>query len=351
MKAQVFYEKEVMRLEDIPKPVINDHEVLIKVRACGVCGSDVSYFFGKTPLDTPSGVGPLILGHEFSGEIDQIGDQVIGLKIGDRVTVNPPLPCNHCNQCKKGNPNLCENIFPLGTAQNGAFAEYVKAPFEHVYLLPDTIEFDEGAIIEPFACATHGLEILSVIPGDFVVIIGAGTIGLMMLKILKYSGAGRIFVLDVSDSSLDSAREFGADKVINPLVQSSKYYIGNVYEWMLAQTQGNLANKVIVPTAATAAFQTAIEISGKKSDIVYFGLPSREMQLPIPVYDLLTNEKTLHFSWLAPLVWPRVMQMFSTRDYALSELITHRYPLEDLEQAIKILAGKQEKIIKAIITF
>jgi L-iditol 2-dehydrogenase len=242
-------------------------------------------------------------------------------------------------------------MYPLGTAQDGAFAEYVKAPFEHVYILPKRIGFEEGAIIEPFACATHGLEKLSVNPGDFVVIIGAGTIGLMMLKILQFSGAGKVVVIDVSDSSLSYARKFGADFFINPQDNTSDYFIEDIHDWMMDQTNGQLADKVIVPTAAVPAFSSAIEISGKGSDIVFFGLPSPNLSLPIPIHNLLINEKTLHFSWLAPLVWPRVVQMLSTRDYRLSELITHKYSLDDLGIAIKTLENKEENIVKAIVTF
>ncbi len=127
-----------------PSPKLTNVRFWGKFKACGICGSDISYYFGKTPLDTENGKGPLVLGHEFSGIVTACGHSVKGISVGDRVTVNPPLPCNHCDPCHEGFPNLCENMFPLGTAQNGAFAEYVKAPFEHVYKLPKNLSFEVG---------------------------------------------------------------------------------------------------------------------------------------------------------------------------------------------------------------
>ena len=228
MKAQVFYEPEKMQLEDLAIPEINKREVLVKVKACGICGSDISYYFGKTPLDTENGKGPLVLGHEFSGIVTACGHSVKGISVGDRVTVNPPLPCNHCDPCHEGFPNLCENMFPLGTAQNGAFAEYVKAPFEHVYKLPKNLSFEVGSIIEPFACAMHGVDKLSPQIGENVAIIGAGTIGLMMLKIIKARGAGNVVMIDIADYPLSMAKIFGADAEFNSINQNSPFYSTNL---------------------------------------------------------------------------------------------------------------------------
>ena len=351
MKAQVFYEAEKMKLEEIEVPAINSNEVLIKVKACGICGSDLAYFFGRTPLDTKSGMGPLVLGHEFSGVICKVGENVKNYKIGDRVTVNPPLPCNACDQCRKGNPNLCENSFPLGTAQNGAYAEYVKAPYEHVFQIPPELGFEEAAIMEPFACAMRGVQKLDVKPGETVAIFGAGSIGLMMLQLIKSSGAGRIMVSDISDFSLETARELGANRVVNTQNENSPYYQTDLSTYVRDFTQGKMIEKVIVPTGALSAMQQALAVSGKKSNVVFFGLPGANAKLEIPMLQTLQMEKTLQFSWLAPLMWPSAIQAIKEKKVDLKRLITHQFKLEDLETAIRMIDARKQNVIKSIVVF
>ncbi|MFW6137844.1 MAG: alcohol dehydrogenase catalytic domain-containing protein, partial [Spirochaetota bacterium] len=161
MKAMVFYEPLNMKYEEIAIPQIGPDEVLIKVKTCGICGSDVAYYWGWSPLETSDGKGPLVLGHEFSGEVAELGEipQKLGLyQVGDRATADPVQYCNTCEVCKKGQVNLCENKDVLGVSVNGAFAEYIKAKYTSVFKLPDGVSFEQGAFCEPLADAMYGVQ-------------------------------------------------------------------------------------------------------------------------------------------------------------------------------------------------
>ena len=210
MKAQVYYKPEDMKLENVPIPKINENQILIRVRACGVCGSDVVYYYGKSPLETSDGLGPLILGHEFAGDIVEMGRMAeeSGLfAVGDRVLANPVQQCGVCPNCKRAEVNLCVKPRTKGVSTDGAFAEYTVMDMTHVYKIPDHISYEEAALCEPLACACYGVKKLDVQLGDFTVIYGPGAIGLMMLQLIKARGAGRVVM--VGHTRLRSEKSIG----------------------------------------------------------------------------------------------------------------------------------------------
>ena len=353
MKAQVFYESNIMKLEEIDIPVIDDNEVLVKVKACGICGSDIAYYYGKNPLETPTGKGPLVLGHELSGEVIEVGKRAADLNLvknGDKVIINPVQICNACQNCLKGYVNLCENVRALGVSANGGFAEYTKVNYTNLYKMPENISFEEGAIAEPLACASYGIENLRVNMGDFVVVIGSGTIGLLMVQLIKTIGAGKVALVGIFDFSLELGKELGADYIINTLDKNSRYYVEDLKENILELTKGELAEKVIVPTNAKVALQQALEISGKRSVIVYFGLPADKDILEVPVLNTITSDKSIRFSWLAPFTWPKAIKAIETGKIDLKKLITHRYSLEKVGEGIKFMNSPVEEKIKAMVT-
>ncbi len=353
MKAQVFYEPEIMKLEEIDIPSINDNEVLIRVKACGICGSDVSYYYGRSPIETKTGKGPLILGHELSGEVTEAGKRVaeMGLvKTGDRVIINPAQHCNACPSCQKGYVNLCENQLALGVSTNGGFAEYTKVNYTHVYKMPKNISFEEGAIVEPLSCATYGIVNLQIRVGDFVVIIGSGAIGILMVQLAKSAGAGKVALVGTRDFRLEIGKEMGADYIVNTRDGKSNYFTSDLKGTISELTDGQLANRVIVPTSAKIALQQSLEISGKKSVIVFFGLPGEKDILEVPVLNTITSDKTLRFSWLAPFTWPMAISAIEKGKIDVKKIITHRYSLEEVEEGIKFIDSPVEEKIKAIIT-
>lgn len=348
MMANVFYEPEHMEYEKTDIPQISETEVLIKVKACGICGSDVSYYFGKSPLETPGGKGPLIIGHEISGEIVEVGAYVAQkgfFKPGERVTLNPPQPCNTCAMCRKTKVNLCENTSTIGVSVNGGFAEYVKVGYANVYKLPDGMSYQEGAMAEPLACACYGIQNLDVQIGDFVVVIGSGAMGIMMAQLCKLRGAGKVLVTDIEDFPLSMAKQTGADYVFNTLKKDSLYYTSDIKEKVKELTGGLYADRVIVPTSAKAAYRNAFEVSGKASTIVFFGLPGEQDIIEVPALETLTSNKTIRFSWLAPFTWNTAMKALQSGKLQLKPLITHTFSLEDTVKGIEFMhSGAKDKI-------
>ena len=191
MKAAVFYEQEDLRLEDVPEPEAGPDEIVVRVLACGFCGSDIEYYYGKSPLGTPDGKGPLVLGHELCGEIVQAGKLAdsYGLAEGDRVAVNPVQSCNACNFCRAGKVAFCQNLTVLGVTMNGGFAEFAKTKIAHAYKLPDSLSNEQGAFVEMLSSAVYATKRAEVEPGNFAVVYGPGPVGLSMLQLLRNEGA------------------------------------------------------------------------------------------------------------------------------------------------------------------
>lgn len=353
MKAQVFYEPFKMNLEEVDIPKLESNEVLVKVKSVGICGSDISYYYGHSPLCTPSGKGPLILGHEISGVVAEVGGiaKNMGLlKLGDRVCINPVGPCLACPACMRGEYNVCPNVGLYGVGpNNGAFSDYVKIPYNNVFKIPDEVSFEAASIAEPLACATYSVTKLDVKLGQTVVVFGCGTIGLMDVQLVRAAGAGTVIAVDVVDYNLEKALELGANHVFNTLDKNSKYYTDDIVKSVKDVNRGNLAPRAIVPTSAMPALQQALTVTGSRATVVYFGLPSPEDILKVPVLDFITSDKTIKASWLSPLVWDNVFDVIASGQVKLEPLITHQFPLEKVVDGIKFMKESKENKIKGII--
>ena len=352
MKVQNFYEPHVMKYEEHDIPEIADNEVLINVKAVGICGSDVSYYYGHSPLDTPNGKGPLYLGHEASGVVAKVG--AIPARLGlfqevDRVALNPVQQCNACPACMRGEFNTCGHAEVIGVSVNGCFAEYVKVKYTHVYRIPDEVSFEAGALAEPLACATHGIERLDIQLGQTVVVYGLGNIGLMMVQLARASGAGKVIAIDVRDFSLEKAKQLGAVHVINTFDKKSKYYVESASAKVEEYNGGRKAPRCVVATSHMDALQDALVVTGACSTVVYFGLPSPEDRLKIPVLEAIQLERTIKFSWLAPLVWDNVFAVVASGQVNLDPIITHRFSLAETETGIKFMKEGKEDKIKGIV--
>jgi L-iditol 2-dehydrogenase len=352
MKAQVFYEPEVMKLEEVDIPQITDEQILVRVKACGICGSDVAYYFGASSLETPTGKGPLILGHEFTGEVVEVGKipESLGLfKPGDRVVLDPVQYCNACEVCKKGYVNLCENKTVLGVSVDGGFAEYSVSHYTGVHKLPDNVTYEQGALTEPLADAVYGVENMEISPGDFCVVIGPGPIGIMMVQLAKASGAGRVVLVGTRDYRLQAGLEMGADEAFNIGDKSSPIYTDDLKGEIERLSGGKFADAVIVATGSVEAMEIALEISGRRSRVVYFGLPADVAVVKVPALAQILWDKTIRFSWLAPLTWPRALQLLSTGQVEVERLITHRYKLDQLEEALHEVRERKGNVMKAVV--
>jgi L-iditol 2-dehydrogenase len=349
MKAQVFYEKEKMSLEERPVPEISDIEVLVKVRQVGICGSDVSYYFGQSPVGTASGKGPIVLGHEFTGEVVKVGKVPASahlFKEGDRVVVNPVQQCNACYACARGQTHMCNNLRVLGVSVDGGFADYCASGYTGLFKLPDNVSFEQGAFIEPLACAVNGMNKLDIEPGQFVTVFGPGPIGLMMVQMAKSMGAGKVALIGTRDFRLTPALKMGADYIFNTKEKGSKYYTADLKKALADVTDGRLAERSIVPTGSAAAFEQAIETTGNCAILVHFGLPDTGDVLKIPALSFHTMDKQIRSSWLAPMVWPQTIRMVSEGLVKLDALVSHTYPLAETAQAIRKLRDRVDEPLK-----
>src|SRR5436190_20810597 len=273
MKAAVFYEPEKIQLEDIPEPQAGEDEVVVRVRACGFCGSDIEYYYGKSPIGTPDGKGPLVLGHELCGEVVEAGRLAAsyGLAEGDRVSVNPVQSCNACDMCRAGKVAFCPNMSVLGVTTNGGFAEYAKTKIAHAYKIPDSLTDEQGAFVEMLSSAVYAVKRAEVEPGNFAVVYGPGPVGLSMVQLLRNEGA-RVALVGTRDYRLEIGRQLGADVVWNISDTSAKHHVGELPEALRDVNGGQLADRVLVGTASREANQQAIEISGNASIVVLMGL-------------------------------------------------------------------------------
>jgi L-iditol 2-dehydrogenase len=353
MKAQVFYEGEKMELEEIPVPQVTDVDVLVQVKNCGICGSDISYYYGLSPVGTETGKGPIVLGHEFTGEVVEVGAVARSLNLfkpGDRVVVNPVQHCNACYACAAGHTNLCANLSVPGVTSDGGFAEYCVSRYTGLFKLPDTVSYAAGAFTEPLACAVYGLKKLEIEPGQFVAIFGPGPMGLMMVQLAKSVGAGKVALIGTRDYRLEAGKEWGADYVFNTGDSKSPYYVEDLKEAIADLTHGALAERAIVPTSSNQAFEQAIDITGNAAILVHFGLPNEGDVIRVPALSTHTMDKQIRFSWLAPLVWPTAIRAISEGLLDVESLVTETAPLVETEQAIRALTERVDDPIKVQIT-
>lgn len=352
MKAQVFYEPNDMRLEEVAVPQIADDEILIRVKACGICGSDIAYYFGDATLETESGKGPCVLGHEYAGEVVKVGaiPESLGLfAAGDRVVLDPVQYCNACEICKKGQVNLCEEKSVLGVSCDGGFAEFSKSKYTGVHKLPDNVSYEHGSLTEPLACATYANQNLEIGPGDFCVVIGPGPIGLMMAQLAKSSGAGTVALVGTRDYRLEVGAKLGADVLINTEDSNSKYYVECLKDKIAELTGGKMADRVVTPTSSVPAMEQALDISGRRSVIVFFGLPGPDDKIGVPALDSILWDKTIRFSWLAPFTWPPALQALAAGLVDVEPLVTHSFQLDELVSGLGRVKAREDNVMKAVV--
>jgi len=350
MNAQVFNEPLDMKLAEIPSPEIDDDEVLVRVKACGICGSDIAYYYGDSPLETETGKGPLILGHEYSGEVAQVGKAAAALlKEGDRVVCDPVQYCNVCEICRKGQPNLCETKTVLGVSIDGGFAEYSRVKATSCVKLPDNVSYEHGSLTEPLACSYYAVSNLDVQPGQTCVVFGPGPIGLMQLQLIKSSGAGLIILAGTRDYRLELGKQLGADEIVNVGEKDSPYYCEDLKAKVEELTDGKFADRAITSTGSLAAADQALAATGRRSVIVFFGLPGADDKIPVPALDSILWDKTIRFSWLAPFTWPSALQALSAGLVNVEPLASHTFELNDLVDGLARVKAREDNVMKAVV--
>ncbi|RJP19214.1 MAG: hypothetical protein C4527_26890 [Candidatus Omnitrophota bacterium] len=352
MAAQVFYEPEKMEMKSVNVPVPGVDEVLVRVKGCGICGSDIAYYYGQSSLETKDGKGPLILGHEFSGEVVEVGaiPEKLGLfQKGDRVVLDPVQYCNACEICKRGMPNLCENKAVLGVSTNGGFAEYCLSNYTGVHKIPDGVTYEQAALTEPLACAVYGVSKMEIKLGDFAVVFGAGVIGALMMQLVKSSGAGKVAIVDTLDYRLDIGKKLNTDYQFNVAEKDSPYYTPDLKKSIADLTNGKYADAAIVATGSIPAMEQALAVTGRRARIVYFGLPADDAVVKLPALQSILWDKTIRFSWLAPLTWPTALQAIANGLVNVDMVHTHDYPLSELAIGIADVRARKGNALKAVV--
>jgi len=340
MKALVIHGIEDARLEEIDIPKIEDDEVLIRVRACGICGSDL-----PRALDGSVHSFPIVLGHEFSGDVVAVGKDIKDITIGNRVTAAPLLPCGKCNYCKVGKPAMCKSYNFLGSRKNGAMAEYVAIKAENIVLIPQEVDYISGAMIEPITVAIHGIQRIKVLAGATAVVFGAGTIGLLTLQCLKAIGAGKVYVIDIVQEKLEIAKELGADEVINAMnIDIVKYFEVNDKPSVVFETSGSII-----------AQRQCLEIASKLGKVVYIGTATKSLELPPHSFEkILRGELEVTGSWMsysAPYPgyeWTTAVRFIKEGKINTKLLVTNLCKLEDGINPFKIMRDKGVCSIKVM---
>lgn len=347
MKAAVFHGPKDIRMEEVPDPTPGHGEVVIEVTACGICGSDLEYYTGASPLGTPDGKGPLILGHEFAGRVAALGAGVTHLKEGDRVAVNPVQGDHATDFARSGTPNFdTSNV--LGTSVNGGLATYAKSRADSVHLLPDSISDQQGAFTEMLASAVNALESGDIRLGDFVVIYGPGPVGLAQVQLAKMRGA-TVLLVGTRDYRLEVGKKLGADFVANVADPSSSYFVDNVAEFVADNNSGRLADRALVATTGLRACNEAIVVTGEGAVVVYMGLAGPDDHVQLPMLTSLVAAKTIKFAWLYPHQWPKTLNLLAANAIDTSSIITHSLPLASVADAIMLLETRDENVIKVVL--
>ncbi len=337
MKACVLHQIGDIRYQEVEKPVPEQGQVLIKVRACGVCGSDIPRIFEKGTYSFPT-----IPGHEFSGEIVEIGKGVKKLKPGSRGAVIPLIPCKNCIYCQSGNYAQCEDYNYLGSRCDGGFAEYVVVPEENFLILADNVTFEEAAMVEPAAVALHSLRRAEIDIGDTVTVLGAGPIGLIVAQLALVCGATKVFITDVIQEKLDFAEQLGFENIFN----SRR---GDPVEWIKEKTAGLGTDVVIEAAGVAATFEQSILISRKKGNVVIMGNPADNFNIKQKVISqFLRKEINLRGTWNSYFAqfpkneWQLVLELLAAKKINLKSLITHRASLADMEKILNMMKNNSE---------
>lgn len=333
MKAAVFYGKEDLRVEERELPQLKQDEVLVRVHACGICGTDVHIFSGdEGAAKTPAGT---VLGHEFAGEIVEVGDAVTGVSVGDRVCIDPNKLCNECYYCKSGVGHFCESMIGIGTTVDGGFAEYCVVPATQVYCFPKELSYEAAAMTEPVSCCLHGIDLCDIRPGSTVAVIGCGMIGLLMLQLARLCGASTLIAIEPIAQKREMAFGLGADYALNPMEDDFMEQLSQVTDRI---------ETVIECVGRTNTVEMAIEIAGNASTVMLFGLTAPEDEVAVKPFALFKKEITLKTSYINPYTFSRALDLISSGKVDVSSMIYAKCPLEELPEILadtkKRTAGK-----------
>ncbi|MBV0903633.1 alcohol dehydrogenase catalytic domain-containing protein [Haloarcula salina] len=339
MRASALTDVGEIAVEERERPEPAADEVLVQVGACGVCMTDYHMYHGTFAVETP-----LVLGHESAGTVAEVGDDVAGFEVGDRVAINPTVPCNACSYCKRGETHLCENNTSIGgageTILDGAFAEYVRVPAINVEDIGE-MSFEHAALAEPLACCVHGVEEVDVKPGDSVAIIGAGPIGLLLLQAFRNAGAAPIVVSELDDERRELAAELGADAVVDPNEDDP--------EAAIPAAAGGPVDVGAEAIGLVPTIEQANAVTAPGGSTLVFGVPDQEATMEISPFDVFFDEVGYRGSFsLTTEDFERAVTLLRYGRVDADALVTERIGLEDLPTAFERM-GNAEGLKKVVV--
>ncbi len=333
MKVAVYYNNSDVRLEELPLPKIGPGELLIRTRASGICGSDLMEWYRIKKA-------PLVLGHEITGEVMEVGPDVKSFNVGDRVFSSHHVPCGKCRYCMSGHQSVCE-LLRTTHFDPGGFAEYIRVPKLNVdlgtLLIPESMTFDEGSFIEPLACVVRAQRFAKLTPEQTVLVIGSGISGLLHIQLVRARGASRVIATDISEFRLKAAERFGADATIHGAE--------DVPAKLKELNNDRLADLVIVCTGAMAGIQQALKCVDRGGTLLFFAPTAAGVDVPIPLFDFWRDEINVVTSYAGSGDdLKESLELIRDHKVRVGEMVTHRLPLAEAGKGFQLTASGQESI-------
>ena len=340
MKASVCYKKNDLRTEDLPTPEISDNEVLIKMLACGLCGTDIQKIRGDSVTK------PTVLGHEVVGQIVKKGKNINNYQLGDRVITAIHVPCFTCHYCNKGHYTICEQ-FRTNNIDPGGFAEFIRIPELHLkhltHKVSNNVTDEEATLIEPIACCLHGLKQADIRPDDSVLIMGAGTIGILHAQLAKIKGANKVIVSDMSEYKLQKALKVGCDYAINI---TEKDIISEVNQI----TNGQGVDVIVIAAGVSSLVSDAVNMVRRAGRIIVFSGFDKNKLVTLDASRFFKDEISIIGTYsVTPYEFPEALDLLEKRKLNTDEMITHVFPLDKLSEAIDLSTDPKQSVLKVII--
>ncbi len=339
MRAAVYYNNHDVRIEERLVPTIGPGESLVRIKASGICGSDVLEWY-RVPK------APIVLGHEVAGDVVEVGEGVTNVAVGDRVVISHHVPCNTCCHCLTGNHTACHTLHTTNF-DPGGFCEYVRVPAlqtdRGILKMPDTMTYEQGSMVEPLGCVVRAQVGAGVRPGSTVLVMGSGISGLLHIRLAIALGAGRVFATDISPYRLDWALKSGATGVFNAIEAGD-----SLPDLLREANGGHLADLVILGTGAPSAIDQGLACLESGATFVVFAVPAPGHNHPMPLNELWRREVTVRTAYgAAPTDLAMAMELISTGRVAVDDMITHRLPLEQAQEGFGLVsdAGASMKVV------
>lgn len=324
MKASRFLGNKTFAVTDLPTPHAGPGELVLRNQVCGVCGTDVHIYHGEPGSADVN--PPVVLGHEYSGEVVEVGEGVTGFAVGDHVTVDPNIYCGHCAYCQNGKKQLCPSMEAIGVTRDGGFAQYSRIPASQAFKLEPTVPWEAAAMAEPLACCLHGIDLAGIQVGDKVCVVGGGAIGLLMVQLAKLSGASQIVLSEPNEKRRQVGLQLGANAAIDPTRPDAQE--------AFAQVLGGGTNVVIECVGNVPAVKSAFQFAGKGATVLLFSVPKVDATFDLPLFDVYKKELTIKGSFVNPDTHARAVALINSGKVDFGPIITHRFTLDQLPEAI-----------------